>query len=482
MKHRLPLTLLAWLIVLGHVPAAPLRPLPDQGPAPLLYVLFNGPPGMRVTFYQGRASSREYATPVKVGLRPGYVYRVKLSGFRNRPGFTLFPTLEVRGTLRTGPEVIRADFPAGVYLSEFDVEGLASGSLLTKVVYLEDPRKAVVEVGRPERPFEVEFPGDRDLLTEARSSGRPVIVLRAGDRDATEAELMQQSVPNTILFPGEKTLGIPPLPPQLPWACFQWYDPILGPKPNEEECLHDGGDAGRRVGFDEAGRLRGLDPEDTVAEYRDSRGAKRITVSNRVCVCVPRFAVLRSELHLERTQVAVMPLGAYSLTGQREFQAEFRPLLHEQIEQPVQASATQRTSVFEAFTATTVVGRIEGLQSFSSSVTTYDITGVCQEVPVTAEKPLYICKSSDRTSAQIGDLVTFTIEYSNRGGRPISDVVISDSLTGRLEYVPGTANSSRNAVFTTQENESGSLIVRWSITGRLLPGDSGKVRFQARVR
>jgi uncharacterized repeat protein (TIGR01451 family) len=84
--------------------------------------------------------------------------------------------------------------------------------------------------------------------------------------------------------------------------------------------------------------------------------------------------------------------------------------------------------------------------------------------------------------AQVGDVVTFYLKYSNHGGKPITDVAVSDSLTGRLEYVPHSARSSRDAVFTAQENPSGSLVLRWEISGRLLPGDSGVVSFQARVR
>jgi hypothetical protein len=33
-----------------------------------------------------------------------------------------------------------------------------------------------------------------------------------------------------------------------------------------------------------------------------------------------------------------------------------------------------------------------------------------------------------------------------------------------------------------QQNEVGSLILRWEITGKLLPGQSGRIRFKAKVR
>jgi hypothetical protein len=33
-----------------------------------------------------------------------------------------------------------------------------------------------------------------------------------------------------------------------------------------------------------------------------------------------------------------------------------------------------------------------------------------------------------------------------------------------------------------QQNEAGSVILRWEINGRLPPGESGIISFQARVR
>jgi uncharacterized repeat protein (TIGR01451 family) len=82
----------------------------------------------------------------------------------------------------------------------------------------------------------------------------------------------------------------------------------------------------------------------------------------------------------------------------------------------------------------------------------------------------------------VGDVVTFTLRYSNHGGKPMTDIAVSDSLSGRLEYVPGSAESDREAVFTLQENEASSAILRWEIGGTLQPGETGKLRFKARVR
>jgi hypothetical protein len=66
-------------------------------------------------------------------------------------------------------------------------------------------------------------------------------------------------------------------------------------------------------------------------------------------------------------------------------------------------------------------------------------------------------------------------------GRPLTDVAIVDNLSPRLEFVEGSARSNKEAVFTVQENDAGSLILRWEV-GALAPGENALVRFQAKVR
>jgi hypothetical protein len=54
-------------------------------------------------------------------------------------------------------------------------------------------------------------------------------------------------------------------------------------------------------------------------------------------------------------------------------------------------------------------------------------------------------------------------------GRPLTDAA-------------GSAQSDRDAMFATEQNEEGSLILRWEVSGRLAPDQGGVLRFQARVR
>src|SRR5262249_53482799 len=140
-------------------------------------------------------------------------------------------------------------------------------------------------------------------------------------------------------------------------------------------------------------------------------------------------------------------------------------------------TATVATSEMAA-----AVGRVEGLGVYTATEETCDVTVICEPPQVVLDKPMHLTKWADRQCAEVGDVGTFYLKYSNCGGKPIEDVAVSDSLTGRLEYVPGSAKTDRNAVFTTQQNEAGSVILRWEISGKLMPGQTGVISFQARVR
>jgi uncharacterized repeat protein (TIGR01451 family) len=452
----------------------------------------------------------------------------------------------VLGTLQLPPRFRAADFPVPIHLTDEDIQRVAAGAMLTKVIVLEHPDQALAGTSRPDEPLEMEVSPGSDPLAEGRTLGRPLLVVRIGEREASPEDLARLTVPNTILLPGDKSLPLPPVRPWVPWACFPIFDPILGPRPPEEECLHDGGDAGTPAGLDLAGRLHGLDPADTVAEYSDSRGGRHLTVSNRVCICSPRFVVLRAETNLGRYERVVEVGSAVALRGQEQVGTNYPQRFTEQYEQPqgvrgqVRARGTEvlqapiqlvrleilnatqidigaaevlGTAALQRLTleqrtrltrqvelahqfrlangprgvelnqpAPMAVGRIEGLGTLVKVQETRDVNVCCNEVPLPPDKPLVLFKWADRQSAQVGDVVTLFLKYSNVGGQPITDVAVSDSLTGRLEYIPGTAQSNRDAVFTTQGNEAGSVILRWEIRGRLLPGQSGVVRFQARVR
>jgi uncharacterized repeat protein (TIGR01451 family) len=375
-----------------------------------------------------------------------------------------------------------------------------------------------------------------------------MVIVRLGQRQFTPEEMAQQGIPGTVLLPGDKVLRLPACAPWVPWSCVPFYDPLYGPRCPEEECLHDGGDEGRPAGIDRNGQLHGLDPADTVAEYTDSRGRRKLACSNRVCICVPRFLVIRSEMATAGYSSRVVPgdtlnvqmreqirtrtpssqaeqfarpagmqekkrlsgttnvqtlgridrlevLNAYQLEtgpgglldtyGLRMLTEEQKTLLKKQMEFALSLSQPYRLAGIEqVLKGPAVMGRVRGVKLLVTLQETRDLTVICAKAPLppSPDKPLVLIKWADRQAAQVGDVVTFFLKYTNHGGQPITDVALSDSLTARLEYIPGSAQSDRDAVFTTQENEAGSVILRWEINGKLMPGSSGVVRFQARVR
>jgi uncharacterized repeat protein (TIGR01451 family) len=95
---------------------------------------------------------------------------------------------------------------------------------------------------------------------------------------------------------------------------------------------------------------------------------------------------------------------------------------------------------------------------------------------------LRIIKIASKKEAKPGEIVEFTLRFDNLGDQTIKKVVLIDNLTTRLEYVPQTAQASRNAEFTTEVNDGDSLVLRWDFVDALPPGEGGLVRFHCKVR
>ncbi len=287
-----------------------------------------------------------------------------------------------------------------------------------------------------------------------------------------------------MLLPGDKVLPTPTVPPWLAWNCFPVIDPRGGPiNPAAFTCVPDGGDVGLPAGFNRQGKLRGLDPSDTVAEYYDSQGRQRLAVSNRVCLCIPRFIIVKTETGLANQVALFGPESTRSASGYAGIK-NARPALESiQRLQLENLLTNQKASGTQMAIGAAVTGRLNSIEVTATvrGLQTYE-AACMPATPPPEDRPLLIIKWPDRHSALVGDIVTFTLRYTNSGGQPISNIVVSDSLTTRFEYVPGSAKTDREATFTTQPNEAGSQILRWAVSGSLPPHQSGLVTFQVRVR
>jgi uncharacterized repeat protein (TIGR01451 family) len=463
--------------------------LPPPPPAPLLFVRVVAPEGSRVIFRPGTPEARAFAAPAVAGFRPGYGYRIQITGLPEDPSRTLAPTFEVIDTLHVPPALKAEDFPATVVFSEDDLRRAAAGGMVTKVVYLEDPVQAPPVRTTSTQPAEFDVTPGHDPLEEARVRGRAMMIVRLGERDVPPAELLAVAVPGTVLVLGDAGLPPPAGPPTLSLARFQWFDPILGPKKPLEEILSDGGDVGPRVGIDPEGKLGGLGPTDTAAEYRYGLAARRVTISNRVCLFSPRFAVLRQEWQPNAEMVAIVPAGTETalanavLLNRERTDLAMNSTALQGFHAKVGVRGTQSRiwpGAVERVQGLAATAGVEGVRVKATVVEAESATQVsncCKP-----DQPLVVTKFAEPKAPNVGDVVTFVLKYENYGTKPIRDVVLADSLASRLEYVPGSAQSDRPVVFTVQANEAYSALLRWEVKGEVLPGQSGLIKFQARVR
>jgi len=454
-------------------------------PAPLVAAKFIAPKDVRVTVFPGTNSSRIYDTPTVLGLRPGYVYRFELTGLPYNPDKALYPEVEVRGSLVPRSGMKYMDYPIPLVFSLSDIERALNGALITKVIYLEDPEKAIPTDVQPDYP--IEFPDDTERLAlkNARENGRLMAIVRLGDRKPAAQELAAVAVEGTILLPGTQYLKSPVSPPQFAfWGC-PLYDPILGPRLPKEECFVNGDDKKDPLGFGTANKLYGLNPTDVGVEYTMG-GKRKVTTSCMVCICAPRYMIRRSEL---------LPTGFDVRQSITANVGELSPsLFRERMIPGAQVGREKPNEFIGRVRPMAYVGRV-GLSFFigtSKPSVTAQVLGVKVEgTYVELEQltayptlcPLTVTKVVDPPGAkQSGDIVTITIKYANTGGKAASDIVVSDSLSGRLEYVPGSGQSDRAANFTATENEVGSVVLRWELPGTILPGQAGTIKFKAKVR
>ena len=457
---------------------------PQYQPPPLLFVRIAGPAGMKATFYRGLAKGQVIEAPGVVGLRPGYTYRIAISDIPGMPGRVYYPTLEVRASLYLGNRLRNPDFPATLTFGSEDFARADAGALVRKVIVLETPDRAIPLATRANDPLEVRVPMSRDLFAAANDHGQPLVLMQMGQREMSADELKFSGISGTILMPGERVLAPPRMPPTGPWTCFPVVDPMAGPvDPRSYTCLPDGGDIGMPIGYGPDGKLRGVDPSDTVAEYIDSKGQRHLVVSNRVCLIVPRFVVVRGETQ-PIAQVGTVGLGRATVAKGLDVYINQQGAITQSQKTALELAAQkQRPSAALNLAGTAIVGRLRGLEIKTSLRTVNEVNGTCLRPEQSAEDlPLRIIKWPDKDGALVGDVVTFTLRYTNRGGQPITDVVVTDSLTPRFQYVSGSAKTDREAIFTMQPNEAGSTILRWQFSGVLQPGESGTVSFQVRVR
>jgi uncharacterized repeat protein (TIGR01451 family) len=308
-----------------------------------------------------------------------------------------------------------------------------------------------------------------------------------------------------------------------------YFNPYLI-DPNEFIC--DGGDNAPKARARAGDQIIGVDLEDTVVRYTTDAGDVHVQPSNKVCLYAPRFAAVRKVTGAESGDLAVGAVGVErpegpihsqlnqpglavtgrddlgrgsSVRGPDAMRARDRGVPVEVVLQPEVAEDVLAILANLAFINRGILRDTDKpwIAKAAHAAVTWSIdeqvaVTVNSVAPVTLTRDLHaeemvvydfpdagrlrICKMADKSDALPGEMVTFIIRVDNVGDSAVRDIVITDSLVTRLEYVPASETSSVDADFTTQQNDGQSLRLTWKLNKELKVGEGATIEFKCKVR
>lgn len=440
-------------------------------------------------------------------------------------------TAEPRYRIAQNQSPAESQQPTPSYLTN-DVQYFAPGtehaapetgsSDVEQVAFAEDSPHPSAELQQPLDVQPVAFADDSPATPAVRGLAPSAIRLAAAEipTHLTSAQLAQaQCLPEGNWQPMCSGEGC---------GCCN-HGPVRGPA---DEYLCDGGDMHLPAAVNVDWKVTGLEQEDTVAHYDTVDGRTIITPSNKVCLYAPRFAAVREVTDLRAYARIDAPGGTIQNINPIKIEetedvstslAEIKPDIHREKEPP--SLLREREQAGELDRDRRVAVTIGTLQPYcnvqlirSGEVIGTDIVKIARaslaaiawsgveaaqvvldsrqaQAAVSDVSPgtvyhlfepnnpkLRLVKLASKSSAQPGEEVEFTLRFDNVGDKVIGNVVITDNLTTRLEYVEGSQKSSLPANFTTQANDGESLILRWELTEPLEKGKGGILQFRCKVR
>lgn len=311
-----------------------------------------------------------------------------------------------------------------------------------------------------------------------------------------------------------------------------WTPPGVAQPWPQDEFLADGGDLPPFAGM-QGNTLGGINAEDTVARFATEDGSNKVQASNRVFIYSPRFASVRQVIGIraqeQREQVVAVnspthvalanenqPVeartqhyqaiagvqrrgvgqfeakqydGAVSQAlGPRAFADGFKPYENFSLikrgemlgdEMPLLAKSLQAAIVWSHDQSVQLI--IDGVQA-AEDVGVSRVHSIYRVESREGKAELRLIKVASQMSAQPGDTIDFTLRFDNVGTKTITQLVLVDSLSTRLEYVPDSFQSSVAATLDVLPNEAGSSTLQWELEKPLPPGEGGIIRFSCRVR
>ena len=509
----------------------------------------------QVTWFVG--SRDDVKTNANVKLVVGQSYRAKLSDMPEFPGIELYPSIEVIDRLHP-PAGLADKFAMPMTFTIDDIDAAIDGRMVTKVVYLEQPQLAM--------PFELS--GDTavrtlqpgvNLIEEADKAGRPLAIIRMGGRlptpNQTRGAFFGNGAPvltSTAKKPStnkvEQAVAFSAAEPRVQLASQEVAPGETRFKQNRygliaaspalaeqfpDEYLFDGGDRAYPVHYD-GGNMVGVETEDTVAEYQDHQGARKVKASNRVAIYAPRFAAVRTftgvsegfnvqrpisnvdqiqgaamrqkvggKTGMQRDRVQGVRMrsragGIFSQTTRRDVSAakgltqhvkllnlfEGVQFLHDGRFRSSELAQLHRgmnaAAIWTRELNPVVMADLTALQQVYAQFKVAELVGIEEG----HRKPgrLRLVKLADKEVAKPGDVITFTIRFDNLGDRELQHVRLIDNLTPRLEYVDDSATSDLPGSLSVDDYGEGSHILRFELDNPLAGSTGGVITFQARLR
>lgn len=300
-----------------------------------------------------------------------------------------------------------------------------------------------------------------------------------------------------------------------------------------QEFLCDGGDRSPQAMLRKDDSIRNLGLEDTVVHYTTGDRNIHFQSSNRTCIYAPRFTSVRHMTAAESGGRAVTlnamdtPVGPVGINHELPglVVADSTELAHAEVARRIDAMRDRNRgvpvdAVQQLEQASDVMAALAALRLYDlGELIDADLAVIKRlaqaavpwtideslEVAIADLKPptltrdqtleaftiyefpdagrLRIIKLADRGDALPGETVTFALKIENVGDSAVTDVVVADNLTTRLEYVQGSEKvEGGNAEFTATPNEGQSLKLQWKLTDELKVGESVTIRFECKVR
>jgi hypothetical protein len=212
---------------------------PGQGGMALrTEVAFVGPQGMQVSWYTPGGFAGALSAPARYNFLQGAIYRLKLARIPGRPGVELYPTLEVvPANAKTEAFLAHSAVPVG--FTNEDLDQVAAGNFLIKVVYLPDPAFQDVAATGPDEIVSTRLEPGVDPIAEAARRGSVLLVIRVGNINLELANSPAMNAPSMYgghamapIMPGQGMLpGMTGSPTDLAGPGARPYGPIVQPGP-----------------------------------------------------------------------------------------------------------------------------------------------------------------------------------------------------------------------------------------------------------